>query len=128
MKRSEIRRVEREKNKGKANFNMTALELEKIRRQEYERAKRDLDEKEQAIAKDIFRMMIVIPTNVLISDYWPNSSKKRIPEFVKKCMDLYEAWTAGCVSMTEMQNLTEEYAGIKLIDDNSATGRVMRGK
>ena len=41
MTRAEIRRKEREKKKSKATFVMTHEELEKIRKQEYEKAKKE---------------------------------------------------------------------------------------
>lgn len=42
MNRAEIRRKEREKQKKKATYVMTEEELEKIRKQEYEKAKNSL--------------------------------------------------------------------------------------
>ena len=128
MKRSEMRRLEREERKNSATFNMTREELEKIRKQEYDRARKTIQDKSDQIAEDILKMMIVIPTNVLINDYWEKTAKKRIPQFVEDCMDLYKAWSEGIVSMEEMQELTEEYAGIKLIEDGTATSKVMKGK
>ena len=128
MKRSEIRRREREGRKNSATFIMTREELEKIRKQEYDRARKTIQDKSDQIAEDILKMMIVIPTNVLINDYWEKTAKKRIPQFVEDCMDLYKAWSEGIVSMEEMQELTEEYAGIKLIEDGTATSKVMKGK
>lgn len=62
-------------------------------------------------------MMLVIPTNVLVEYYWQKSAKKRIPKFVEDCMSLYEAFTSGVVKMSEMVALTEEYAGIKLVQN-----------
>lgn len=128
MNRAEIRRKDREKKKNKATFVMTYEELEKIRKQEYDRARKTIQDKSDQIAEDILKMMIVIPTNVLINDYWEKTAKKRIPQFVEDCMDLYKAWSEGIVSMEEMQELTEEYAGIKLIEDGTATSKVMKGK
>ena len=36
-------------------------------------------------------------------------------------MSLYEAWEKGVVAMDEMQKLTEEYAGIKLVKQGTPT-------
>ena len=128
MSRAEIRRAWREENKKKATFVMTEEEIMKIRKQEYDRARKTIHEKSDQIAEDILKMMIVIPTNVLINDYWEKTAKKRIPKFVEDCMSLYRSWSEGTVSMEEMQHLTEEYAGIKLIDSGSDIEKTMNKK
>ena len=76
-------------------------------------------DKTNVLAEQILIMMLVIPTNVLVADYWQKSAKKRIPKFVEECMNLYETFTSGVVKMSEMVALTEEYAGIKLVQDDS---------
>lgn len=128
MSRAEIRREQREQKKKKATFIMTEEEIMKIRKQEYDRARKTIHEKSDQIAEDILKMMIVIPTNVLINDYWQKTAKKRIPQFVEDCLSLYKSWAGGNVSMEEMQNLTEEYAGIKLIDSGSDVEKAMKEK
>ena len=117
MTRAEIRRKEREKKKNKATFVMTYEELEKIRKQEYEKAKKEYEKKNEEIAKTILKMMIVVPTNVLINDYLEKTARKRIPKFVEDCLSLYDSLSKGAVKMQELQDLTEEYAKIRLIDD-----------
>lgn len=126
MSRAELRRQKRENVKKAKTFIMTAEELEKIRMQEFNRAKKLLLDKNDDLAEQILQMMLVIPTNVLIADYWPKTAKQRIPEFVESCMSLYQAWEQGVVTMTEMQELTEEYAGIKLIGRGTATDKAMK--
>ncbi len=126
MSRAELRRQKRENVKKAKTFIMTAEELEKIRMQEFNRAKKLLLDKNDDLAEQILQMMLVIPTNVLIADYWQKSAKQRIPEFVESCMSLYQAWERGVVTMTEMQELTEEYAGIKLIGKGTATDKAMK--
>lgn len=127
MNRAEIRRKKREEQKNKKTYVMTADELEKIRKYERQMAKAEIMQKTGDLAEQILKMMIVIPTNVLINDYWPGSAKKRIPKFVEDCLSLYHSWECGAVDMQEMQNLTEEYAKIKLIEDGTATARVING-
>ena len=82
-------------------------------------------DKNDELAEEILQMMLVIPTNILISDYWQKTAKKRIPEFVEQCISLYKAWEQGVVDMTEMQKLTEEYAGIKLVKDGTPTAKAI---
>lgn len=126
MSRAELRRQKREDVKKAKTFIMTAEELEKIRMQEFNRAKKLLLDKNDDLAEQILQMMLVIPTNVLIADYWPKTAKQRIPEFVESCMSLYQAWEQGVVTMTEMQELTEKYAGIKLIGRGTVTEKAMK--
>lgn len=128
MSRAEIRREQRERKKKRATFIMTEEEIMKIRKQEYDRARKLIREKSDQVAEDILKMMIVIPTNVLINDYWQKTAKKRIPQFVEDCMSLYQSWSDGAVSMEEMQKLTEEYSGIKLIESGSDVEKTMKEK
>ena len=107
---------------------MTVEDIVRIRNEEYQRAKKEVLGKTQELADDILKMMLVIPVNVLISDYWEKSAKKRIPKFVDDCLSLYEDWINGYISMEEMQKLTEEYAGIKLIEPGSDVEKSMSGR
>ena len=121
MSRAELRREQREKKKDNKTYTLTARELEqleqRIRKEEQQKAKQIILDKTNVLAEQILTMMLVIPTNVLVADYWKKSAKKRIPKFVEDCMNLYEAFTSGIVKMSEMVALTEEYAGIKLVQD-----------
>lgn len=119
--RAEIRRMQKQQEKKKKTYIMTAEELDKIRKQEFENAKKFFLSKNDELAEEIFKMMLVIPTNVLVNDYWTKTAKRRIPNFVNDCLSLYRSWHEGAVNMTEMQELIEEYAQIKLIDVGTAT-------
>lgn len=125
MSRAELRREKRKSEKKAKTFVMTAEELDKVRHQEFARAKKILMDKNDELAEEILQMMLVIPTNILISEYWKKTAKKRIPEFVDQCIGLYKAWEQGVVDMTEMQKLTEEYAGIKLVKDGTPTAKAI---
>lgn len=121
MSRAELRRKQREEAKKTKTYTLTAYELEqleqRIRKEEQQKAKKLVMERVNDIAEQIQTMMLVIPTNVLIADYWKKSAEKRIPKFVEDCINLYEAFLQGTVKMSEMAKLTEDYAGIKLIYD-----------
>ena len=125
MSRAELRRQKREREKKTKTLVMTADELQKIRQQEFDRAKKLLMDRNDELTQEIWFMLLAIPTNVLIADYWPKTARQRIPEFVEKCMDLYRAWEQGAVDMTQMQELTEEYAGVKLVVPGTTTGKVI---
>lgn len=121
MSRAELRRKQKEQQKQNKTYTLTALELEqleqRIRREEQQKAKQILLDKTKELANQILVMMLVIPTNVLINDYWQKTAKKRIPKFINDCMNLFEAFTGGVVKMSEMVELTEQYSNVKLIYD-----------
>lgn len=125
MSRAERRRADKAKTAKPKSVTITMEELDKIRRFEAKKAKELMMSKNTELANEILKMMLVIPTNVLIADFWPKSAKKRIPEFVEQCISLYKAWEQGVVDMTEMQKLTEEYAGIKLVKDGTLTAKAI---
>lgn len=125
MSRAELRRKKREQEKKTKTLVMTADELQKIRQQEFDRAKKLLMDRNDELTQEIWFMLLAIPTNVLIADYWPRTARQKIPEFLDKCMDLYHAWEQGTVDMTQMQELTEEYAGVKLVVPGTTTGKVI---
>ena len=74
MSRSEIRRKKREEEKKKKTYVMTADEIEKIRKQEWERAKKIHEQEMNEISDNIFLMMLSIPVNVLVSASWQKSA------------------------------------------------------
>lgn len=120
MTRAERRREEREKQKKTAVFTMTDAEIQKIREQEYQKARKEILGKSGEIAEQVFKMMLVIPANVLISDYWQKTARTRIPRFVEDCLDLYDSWSKGIVDMGELMRLAEEYSGMTFKDDSGA--------
>lgn len=71
-------------------------------------------EMEQRATERAFLYMLAIPLNVLVSDYWEKSAKKRIPKFIEDCMSLYEAVENGNVSEGELADLLKEYAGVEI--------------
>ena len=101
---------------------ITMEELKRIKRLEAKNVKGILMMKNE----EVFKRMLIIATNILIADFWPKSAKKRIPEFIERCMSLYESWEKGVVTMDEMQRLTEEYAGIKLVKQGAPTDVVLK--
>ena len=122
MGRAEMRRVMKENKKKTATFLMTKEQLNRMIKQEHEKAyikaKEEFLQRNDEIAEKILKKMIVIPTNVLINDYWEKTARKKIPKFVDDCLSLYESLSKGIVDMRELQALTEEYAHIKLIDSS----------
>lgn len=155
MKRAEIRREKRAEQKKTKTMIMTPEELERYKNQAYEIAKGEflkelkrLDEdykvkfaeyfekvateerekyiqKHAELSEEIFKMMLVIPSNVLIGLYWPKTAHRKMPGFLDDCLRLYNSWVAGSISMTEMQELTEKYGKIQLVGIDTATGKAL---
>lgn len=125
MSRAEMRRKSREASKSTKTYHFTQEQLMQFKRQEYERARSDILKHTDDLAEEILEMMLVIPTNVLVNDYWPGTAKKRIPKFIRDCLSLYNAWQEGQVSMEEMQELTAKYGNMELVDKKSVTYRTL---
>lgn len=125
MNRAERRRQGREAETA-PTYKLTAEDLKRIRQQEFDRARKLLSDTNTKVAADIMKMMLVIPVNVLVSDYWQKTARTRIPKFVEDCMSLYKAWETGAVDMEDMQQLAEEYSGIRLLDDDTPVGRATK--
>lgn len=84
MTRSELRRLNKAQGKKTKVYNMTSTELDNIRKQEYERARKEILSRVDELSSEILKMMLVIPTNVLINDYWEKTAERRIPKFVER--------------------------------------------
>ena len=125
MSRAEMRRKSREASKSTKTYQFTQEQLMQFKRQEYERARSDILKHTDDLAEEILEMMLVIPTNVLVNDYWPGTAKKRIPKFIRDRLSLYNAWQEGQVSMEEMQELTAKYGNMELVDKKSVTYRTL---
>lgn len=125
MSRAEMRRKSREASKSTKTYQFTQEQLMQFKHQEYERARSDILKHTDDLAEEILEMMLVIPTNVLVNDYWPGTAKKRIPKFIRDCLSLYNAWQEGQVSMEEMQELTAKYGNMELVDKKSVTYRTL---
>lgn len=82
-------------------------------RLERDRRKEEKRSAEIAIEK-AFMLMIWIPINLLASDYWEKSAKKRIPEFTAKVMSLYESVQHGVVTYEDMALDIERLSGMSI--------------
>ena len=126
MSRAERRREQREAEAKKKTLVLTVEELERYRDQAYERAKEEYRKSNDKSIEEIFTLMLCIPTNVLISDYWEKTAERKIPKVIDDCLELYNSWTTGAVTMTEMRELTEKYGKVQLVGLNTATGKALR--
>ena len=125
MSRADRRREQRESERKKKTLVLTVEELERYQKQAYERAKEEYRKSNDKSIEEIFTLMLCIPTNVLISDYWEKTAERKIPKFIDDCLELYNSWTTGAVTMTEMRELTEKYGKVQLVGLNTATGKAL---
>lgn len=126
MNRAEMRREQKEQKRKTKTYVLTHEQIQKIRQQEYAKARKQILDKSEELASEIFKMMLVIPTNILVNDYWKKTAETRIPKFVEDCIHLYESWTSGSVNVEEMCKLTERYGKIKLIEEDGPVGNTLR--
>lgn len=122
-KRAELRRIEKEQKKKSKVYQYTEEQLEELLQKEYKNVRKNLMDQVDQLTEEIFKMMLVIPTNVLISDYCEKTAEKRIPKFVDDCIKLYKSWQSGNLKMDEMQKLTEKYAKTTLLEPGTIIGK-----
>lgn len=77
-------------------------------------AKHAAEDKMKEAKEEAFIDMLMIPCAVLAFDYWQKSAKKRIPDFVKEVVSLYESIEVGAVTRAEILETFEELSGMKL--------------
>lgn len=77
-------------------------------------AKREAQKLEKEATEKAFIDMLAIPCAVLAFDYWNKTAKKRIPEFVKEVVSLYESIQVGAVTREEIIEEFERNAGVTL--------------
>lgn len=81
-------------------------------------AEKEAKKREDEAREKAFLLMLAIPLNVLMHDYWgEEKSKELAPDFIEQCCNLYEAVQDGVVSYEDMAELIFDYAGIT-IDSN----------
>lgn len=69
---------------------------------------------EKEATERAFLYMLAIPLNVLASDYWPKTAKRRTHKYIKGVLDLYAAVQEGIVSEQELADFLDEMAGIRV--------------
>lgn len=103
MGRAEIRRQQKNLQKKQKVYTLTQSQIDKIRS----------DAMEEAVNQAMV-LMLTLPLEVLITDYWTKTAYKRGQEFTQKVLDLYYRWETGEISMDDLKNDLWEYGGIRL--------------
>lgn len=101
--RAEIRRQQKNLQKKQKVYTLTQSQIDKIRS----------DAMEEAVNQAMV-LMLTLPLEVLITDYWTKTAYKRGQEFTQKVLDLYYRWETGEISMDDLKNDLWEYGGIRL--------------
>lgn len=78
-------------------------------------AEKETRKREDEAREKAFLLMLAVPLNVLLHDYWgEEKSKELAPEFIEKCFGLYEAVQDGVVGYDDMAELIFDYAGVQI--------------
>lgn len=67
----------------------------------------------QAIEK-AFLYMLAIPLNVLASEYWSKTAKRKAPKYIEEVISLYESVQAGVVSDEDLADFLHDVAGVTI--------------
>lgn len=102
MGRAEERRIKKAANKRKKVYTLTQEQIDKLKAEVMEEA-----------VNQAMVLMMTIPLEVLITDYWPKTAYKRGKEFTEKVLTLYNRYEAGEVSMADLKADLWEYGGIR---------------
>lgn len=114
-KRAELRRAERESKKAKtATYNLTKAQLDAMVKEavadELQKAK------EQATNDAIntaMRLLLIIPSRVMMNKFWPKSYPKRLPSFINEILEYYRMWQDGEIDLEEDEKDLWEYGGVR---------------
>jgi hypothetical protein len=94
--------MQRAANKKQKTYTLTQAQIDQIK----------ADATEEAVNQAMV-LMLTLPLEVLITDYWPKTAYKRGQEFIEKVLALYHRWENGEVSMDELKEDLWEYGGIR---------------
>lgn len=108
-----------QQNKKAFKQGLTPLQVAQMREIAFKQAK----EMEDRATKKAFLLMLAIPLNVLISDYWPKAKPTKTNKFIDEVLSLYEAWEHDIVTTEQLNDFLFEYGGVKVEDIQEASNR-----
>lgn len=112
MGRAERRSLEKEKGKAKKVYTLTQAQIDAMK-------KAAIDE---AVSTG-FILMLAIPITILHDKYWVKTASKKLPKFVDQCLDLYDSYNKGYVTLDDLRDVLWEEGGIKLEKRDSKDGK-----
>lgn len=102
MGRAENGRIQKESRRKLRTYTLNEEQIKNLKREVFE----------DAVA-EAMKLMLTIPLEVLITDYWPKSAAKKTPGFVQKVLNLYEQYEQGTVSMESLVDDLWTYGGVR---------------
>lgn len=103
MGRAERRRIEKEKGKAQKVYTPTQAQIDAMK-------KAAVDE---AVSTG-FILMLAIPITILHDKYWVKTASKKLPKFVDQCLDLYDSYNKGYVTLDDLRATLWEEGGIRI--------------
>lgn len=97
--------MKRMKQKGYSNIDL--LVVRETAKKAVEKQLHDAEEKS-------FLRMLAIPLNVLVSDYWEKTGKRKAPKFIDDVLSLYESVEMGVVTDQQLADFLFEMTGRKI--------------
>lgn len=91
----------------------TPLDVARMQAVAHNKAKEMMGEARE----EAFIDMLLIPVQVLAFDYWSKSAKKRMPEYVREVVSLYESVQCGAVTREELNEEFRNLTGIDLLEE-----------
>ena len=74
-------------------------------------AKQEITEESIAAAMEL---LLVLPMEVLMDNFWQKSFAQKIPKFTELLLDYYQSWENGELDMDKMKEDLWKYGGIRL--------------
>ena len=114
MSRAKIRREQKQKTKT-PTYNLTKSQLDTIVKN---RVREEFDKVEQEATEDAINtamvLMLTLPLEVLMDNYWKKSYAKRIPEFTNYVLEYYRMWENGELDMEKLREDLWTYGGVRI--------------
>lgn len=110
MNRADLRRQQKQVSKN-PTYTYTAAQLDeilgKVHKEAYKKAFEDSYTK--SVEDSIF-FMLAIPCNILSSEgYWEKTAKKKLPIFLKECMELFKCYQKNIVNQGQLDEHLKLY-------------------
>lgn len=77
-------------------------------------AKKQAEKMEKEAIEKAFLYMLTIPLNVLFSDYWEKTARRKAPKFIDEVFKLYEAVQDGIVTDEQLAEFLDDVAGVDI--------------
>lgn len=73
-----------------------------------------IEEAMEEVRSQVLTLLFAIPLLVLKDHYWKRSDAKRMEEFTRRVLEIYEAYEAGEVTLEDIKQECRDKTGIAL--------------